>query len=70
MKQEIYLLNNSGKEVHSGNEIWPVYVIIQKKNVYKNILQRSGLKTRSFFILKNFCRTESEQVWKLILTLW
>ena len=33
------LLNNLGSK-QSGNEIWPVYVILQKKSVHQKILQK------------------------------
>ena len=32
------LLNNLGYKKQSGNEIWPVYVILQNKTFYQKIM--------------------------------
>ena len=35
------------KKTQSGNEIWSVYVILQKKNFHRNILQRGWISNSS-----------------------
>ena len=47
------LLNNLGSK-QSGNEIWPVYVILQKKIFYQKFFEKCGLDTspRLFLIFK------------------
>ena len=36
MKQEIHFTKYLGKQTQSVNEIWLVYVILQKKKIIKN----------------------------------
>ena len=40
MKQEIQFTEYLGKEIQSVNEIWPVYVILQKEKFYEKNPQR------------------------------
>ena len=49
----------------SGVEIWPLYLILQKKIFYQNFFKKCGLEasSRCFFIFK-----ESENACRLILT--
>ena len=44
MKQEIHFARQHGKQTQSGNEIWPVYVILENKNFIKTLYKKSGLK--------------------------
>ena len=38
MKHETHFIEQLGKETQSGNEIWPVYVILENIFFYQNIL--------------------------------
>ena len=42
--------------MHSGNEIWPVYAVLQNNFFYQKILEKCGLETsyRPFLISKEF----------------
>ena len=48
------LVNNFGKQMQSGNEIWSVYGILQNSFFIKKLWKRYGLKTssRPFIIYK------------------
>ena len=56
MNQEIPFTESLEKWIQSGNEIWPVCVILQKKNFYQELLQKNvawKLVSRLFVFKKN-----------------
>ena len=54
IKQEINFTESLGQETQSGDEIWPVYVILQRKQNYKIFFQKLQPETssRPFFVCK------------------
>ena len=56
IKQEINFTESLGQETQSVNEIWPIYVILQRKYNYKIFLQKLQPETssRPFFVCKEF----------------
>ena len=71
MKHETHIIEKLGNETQSGNEIWPVYVILQNENFYQKSLLKMCL-ANYFQALFNFqrilCKKDPVEVSMLIWT--
>ena len=71
MKHETHIIEKLGKETQPGNEIWPVYVILQNNFFIEKLYEKCDLETspRSFLIFKeSSVKNNSKEVSMLIWT--
>ena len=70
MKHETHIIEKLGNETQSGNEIWPVYVILQNENFYQKSLLKMCL-ANYFQALFNFQRILSKKdPVEVIMMIW